>query len=180
MESALPVEENSLRWLLVFTKPSGEATAKANLERQGFQVYFPRVSRKVLFKSAWRHTISALFPRYVFVRINAAMQSLAPIRSTLGVSNVVRFGDEYISVPDRIVEDLVGREDERGLHQLSFVSRFKVGAAVRILEGAFAGIEGIFDSEDASDRIVVLLNLLGRESRLTLPACDVAPVAADY
>jgi hypothetical protein len=32
-----------LRWYLVHTKPSGEASAELNLTRQGYRVYFPRV-----------------------------------------------------------------------------------------------------------------------------------------
>jgi transcriptional antiterminator RfaH len=169
-----------LRWHLVFTKASGENTAKLNLERQGYQVYLPRMCRKVLKRGAWRETISALFPRYLFVQLNAAMQSLAPIRSTLGVTQVVRFGSEYLPVPPAIIADLINREDQRGLHRLSFGSVFKPGAAVRVISGVLGGMEGIFEREDANDRVTILLSLLGRETCIGLTAADIAPVNFAY
>jgi transcriptional antiterminator RfaH len=180
MEAALNLSNTMLRWHLVLTKPSGELLAKYNLERQEYRVYFPQVRQKRLRRGAWREIISALFPRYLFVQLNSAVQSLAPMRSTLGVANVVRFGTEFISVPDAIVEELIGREDESGLHRLSLEPMFKAGVAVRVLEGALAGVSGIFEREDANDRVVVLLNLLGRETRIKLPLASIVPSSLSY
>src|SRR5882757_6361948 len=100
MDSACSTGGPVLCWHLVFTKPLGETTAKLNLERQGYRVYFPRLQEKILSRGRWRDRIGALFPRYLFVQLNAALQSLAPIRSTLGVTNVVRFGNDFVTVPD--------------------------------------------------------------------------------
>jgi len=175
MDSVCLTGEPALRWHLVFTKPLGESKAKLNLERQGYRVYFPRVQEKVLARGRWRDRIGALFPRYLFVQLNAAIQSLAPIRSTLGVASVVRFGTEFVAVPDALVTELIGREDPSGLHRLSFGSIFKPGSIIRVIEGALAGLEGIFEREVASERVVVLLNLLGRETRIKLSAASVVP-----
>jgi transcriptional antiterminator RfaH len=178
LSAAIGNSDNCLtRWHLVLTKPGGELLAKSNLERQEYRVYFPRVRQKLLRRGAWREVISALFPRYMFVQLNSAVQSLAPMRSTLGVANVVRFGAEFTTVPDAIVEDLIGREDESGLHRLSSAPLFKAGAAVDVLDGALAGVSGVFEREDGDDRVVVLLNLLGRESRINLPMASIAPSA---
>ena len=155
------------RWHLAFTKPAAEEVAKTHLERQGYSVYLPRVQQKYLRRGKWIDRITALFPRYVFVQLDAAMQSLAPIRSTVGVTSVVRFGVDYTIVPDRIVCELVANEDpETKLHKLRISSWFKPGSAVRIAKGALSGLEGIFESEDANERVTVLLNLLGRETRV--------------
>ncbi len=169
MDSALCLSGSPLHWHLVFTKPSCEQIAKAHLERQGYRVYFPRVQYKALKRGAWRETVAALFPRYLFVQLNAAFQSLAPVRSTVGITNVVRFGVEYTIVPDRIVSALLSNEDpETRLHKLRMNSGFKPGSVVLIAKGALSGLEGIFESEDASGRVTVLLNLLGRESRVKI------------
>lgn len=180
MDSVTSVGASLLRWHLVFTKPSGEHVAKTNLERQGYRVYFPRLQQRILRRGAWRETISALFPRYLFVQLDAAIQSLSPLRSTHGVTSVVRFGTEYVSVPGTIVDGLMDREDDAGLHCLSFKPLFECGTAIRVIEGALAGIEGIFEREDANDRVVVLLNLLGRETLINLPAASVMPAGSSY
>jgi len=170
---------SNLRWHLVFTKPRGEDTAKINLERQGYRVYFPRVQQKILSRDRWRDAIDSLFPRYLFVQLNATLQSLAPIRSTLGVVNVVRFGNNYVVVPDKIVDGLISYADpDTGLHQLCVGPLFEFGSAVRITSGVLAGLEGIFEGDDANNRVVVLLNLLGREMRIRISAGSVIPSRA--
>jgi len=95
------------------------------------------------------------------------------------VAHVVRFGNDYVVVPDRIIDGLIDRADrESGLHHLQIASPFVPGATVRITSGAFAGFEGIFESEDANDRVVVLLGLLGREARIRISAGRVMPSQA--
>ena len=156
------------RWFLVFTKPSAEAKAKENLERQGYRVYYPRLRYPRLFAGRWMERIVALFPRYVFVQLTAG-QSLAPVRSTFGVAAVVRFGPGYAVVPDAILDGLREREDPiSGLHRLN--RAFGVGAAVRVIAGTFACLDGVFEREAGDERIVVLLSLLGQHTRVQIPA----------
>jgi transcriptional antiterminator RfaH len=161
------------RWHLLFTKPLGELIAAGNLERQGYRVYYPRVRQRVLQHRVWREAISSLFPRYLFVQLNASVQSLAPIRSTLGVCSVRRFGVEYAVVPDGVVADLKHRGDpQSGLRS----SVFNRGNTVRIIGGPLAGLDGIFGSHEAQDRIVNLLNLLGaREPDHKVAASSIVP-----
>lgn len=169
MDSISLASNSNLRWHLVFTKPRGEATAKTNLERQGYRVYLPRVQQKILSRGRWQGTIGSLFPRYLFVQLDAALQSLGPIRSTLGVANVVRFGNDYVVVPNKVVDGLISRADPySGLHHLKTSPLFEVGSAVRFISGALAGLEGIFESVEADERVVVLLNLLGRDTRIRI------------
>jgi transcriptional antiterminator RfaH len=165
-----------LRWFLIFTKPSAEETAKQNLERQGFRVYYPRLLRPALQRGRWVERIVSLFPRYLFVQLDTACQSIAPIRSTTGVTSIVRFGSETTVVHDRIVDSLMRRADPAsGLHRLAAPNVFEAGAAVTVVAGAFEGIEGIFEREAGNERVVVLLRLLGRSSPVRIPAGFVVP-----
>jgi transcriptional antiterminator RfaH len=156
-----------------------EETAKTHLERQGYGVYLPRLQDKALLRGKWHDRVAALFPRYLFVQLNTAIQSLAPVRSTVGVANVVRFGVEYAVVPNRIVTDLIAHEDpETKLHTIHAGPIFKTGAEVRIASGTFAGLEGILVCQDANGRVNVLLHLLGRETHVKIDASFVVPSAA--
>jgi transcriptional antiterminator RfaH len=165
-----------LRWYLVHTKPLSEAIAQTNLERQGYEVYFPRLEQAVRRKRGWQAQIGALFPRYLFLRLDSSRQTLSPVRSTLGVATVVRFGVEFAIVPDRVVCELRSRADpESGLHRLNRVMKFARGAAVTIAASAFDGLEGIFDRIVGSDRVVILLTLLGRTTPVQVPIDRVSP-----
>jgi transcriptional antiterminator RfaH len=168
-----------LNWYLVMAKPSNEDCALVNLERQGYGVYFPQLQTKALRRGKWSDRIVPLFPRYLFVQVDSIAQSLAPVRSTLGVANVVRFGVNHMVVPNRVIDSLrANANPETGLHTLRIGEWFKRGDAVLIATGSLTGLEGVFESDDGNHRVTVLLNLLGRETRLQLDAGCVVPSAA--
>ncbi len=165
-----------LNWYLVHTKPAGEAVAQINLVRQGYEVYLPQLIDEVRSRGRLREKITALFPRYLFIRIFEGQQSLGPVRSSLGVSNVVRFGRDYAIVPDRIVRDLRTREEPgRGLHRLSRPAPLISGTRVRVTQGPFDGLDGIFQRDAGADRVVVLLQLLGQTASVRVPIDFILP-----
>jgi transcriptional antiterminator RfaH len=164
-----------LRWYLIHTKPSGETVARENLERQGYEVYLPRVVEPVRRGGLWSERICALFPRYLFLRLIEGTQALAPVRSSFGVSGVVRFGARYAIVADKVVDALRSRESGDGVHRLVRPPKPVPGERVRLESGPFEGFEGIFEREAGADRVVVLLNLLGQDAHVRVPASFVIP-----
>lgn len=164
------------RWYAIYTKAAGEAVAKANLERQGYCVYFPRLLQPVRFRGRWVERIVSLFPRYLFIQLETGRHSFGPLRSTVGVTSIVRFGAEYAVVPDDVIEDLSTRADSgTGLHRLAGASPFSPGTPVRVAAGAFAGLEGVFQRDSAHERVVLLLEILGRSTPVRIPAGFVVP-----
>ena len=163
-------------WYVVYTKPLAEETAKLNLERQGYYVYFPRLQYIGRRRQSGRGLVGPLFPRYLFLCLDEGRQSLAPVRSTLGVSAVVRFGVRYAIVPDEIIDNLQLRADsETGLHRLTLQPELVQHTPVKVTEGPFESIEGIFERREGSDRVLILLQLLGQEVRVQVPADMVVP-----
>lgn len=159
-----------LRWYLIHTKPSSETAAECNLVRQGYDVYLPRAVQTIRHCGRWRDRIVALFPRYLFLRLNEGIQALNPVRSTIGVAGIVRFGIHYTLVPDRVISDLRTRADPvSGLHRLSCRSNLKHGTGVQITSGPFEGLEAIFERPAGVDRVVVLLKLLGQRASVCVP-----------
>jgi transcriptional antiterminator RfaH len=171
-----PLFQALLRWFIVLTKPSREALAQANLERQGFRVYSPHLSRMQRHRGRWVDRIVPLFPRYLFVQLDVVRQSLVPVRSTLGVAGLVRFGEEPKVVPNSIVDSLVARADpETGLHRLNSDWPPSRGARVSVVAGAFNGLDGVFERDAGGERSVVLLGLLGQQPCVTIPSGYLAP-----
>jgi transcriptional antiterminator RfaH len=164
-----------VHWYLIQTKCGQEPVAEFNLRRQGYDVYNPRLMQSMRFRGRWTSRVGSLFPRYLFVRLAVGQQAMGPIRSTIGVANIVRFGCAYAVVPDVIVDELRSRADpETGLLGLR-PRTFQPGASVRITTGLFQGLEGVFQREVADERVVLLLELLGRETSLLLPASHIVP-----
>jgi len=164
------------QWYLVHSKPAGETVAHANLSRQGYEVYLPRVAQAVRRGGQLRERITALFPRYLFLRLSEGVQSLGPVRSSVGVSGIVRFGFDYAVVPERIVAGLMAREDPvTGLHQTGRHRALVPGQTVEISSGPLDGLQGIFEREAGDERVIILLRLLGHEVSVRVPRQFVYP-----
>ncbi len=161
----------SARWYVVQTQPSSEAKAVAHLQRQGFEIYCPRY-RKTRRHARRVETVAApLFPRYLFVRIDISQQRWLAINSTCGVSNIVGHGITPTPVMSGVVEELRQCENADGLFELeSPVMRLKAGDNVRVLNGAFDACQGLFEARSDSERVTILLDLLGRKVRVMLDA----------
>lgn len=163
------------RWYLIHTKASAETLAQANLERQSYEVYLPRLQQRILARGRRRERIVPLFPRYLFLCLKEGVQSLAPVRSSVGVSGVVRFGGRYADVAAGVIEELQARADPvTGLHQLR-PAPLTPGTVVRLAAGPFDGLDGVFQRADGAARVVVLLKLLGQETPVCVPAEWIVP-----
>ncbi len=155
-------------WSVVFTKPRQEAVARENLARQAFLPYLPMLKQPKRLRGRWVEVVEPLFPRYLFVALDFGVQDLSPIRSTLGVVDLVRFGPEPATVPEGIVESLMAAEDPAAACHLVRAEPFQKGDRVTIAAGPFAGIEAIFEAPTGKGRVAVLLDLLGRVARVQI------------
>ncbi len=152
-------------WYTVFCKQRGEETAEANLGNQGYTVYLPRLLTQHRRAGKWVDRLDPLFPRYLFLQPRDAAQSLAPVRSTLGAVGLVRFGGQPATMSNALIEELRARLDPAtGMHARRTV--FKPGTIVKFVEGPFSGLEGIFSKETGEERVIVLLDMLGKMNSL--------------
>lgn len=165
----------SKSWFLVHCKPRQEMTARDNLERQGYKVYLPRTRQPRRRNGRLVTRIEPLFPRYLFVQLDTETDNWAPIRSTVGVSMLVRFGTAPGRVPDRLIELLRSRESDAGLHDW-VAPVLHSGQSVRVAAGAFHDYEGIFIARSGPERVVVLLDILGRQVRAKLDIEQIEPL----
>lgn len=146
-------------WYLLKTKPRQEDIAILNLENQNFRVYCPYgfINSKNV----------ALFPGYIFIQLDADVQNWSPIRSTKGVLYFVRFGLNYAKIPDNIIEFIKSNQLNTA-EKLKNINKFKPGDKVQITDGAFKNCIAIFQSFKSDDRVILLMNLLGQQQKLTL------------
>jgi transcriptional antiterminator RfaH len=111
-----------------------------------------------------------LFPRYLFAGIDRASMRWRPILSTVGVADVVRAGDEPATVPSDIVTALQQQEEAGGFDRLNPRQSLRLGELVRVTAGALEDMVGRLVELRDQDRVVVLLELLGRAVRAQLRA----------
>ncbi len=162
------VEDIRLAWFAVLTKPRNEASAIVHLQRQGFDCFLPQVRHQRRSARGMQDTVEALFPRYVFLRARADGWTLGPVRSTRGVAGVVRFGQQAAHVPDAVIDHIRSRIQVDGCVQLD-VPQLRAGDPVRVTEGPFAGIRAVFHSESGTERVRLLMEILGERVAVVVP-----------
>jgi transcriptional antiterminator RfaH len=156
-----------LPWYVVHTKVRQEHIASENLARQGFSVYLPHIKVLKRIRGRQQARLDPLFPRYIFFQPRSVAHSIAPVRSTLGVMNIVRFGQEPAVMRSEVlvgIRDFEARQNEASDED---ISPFQPGERVRIADGPLTGLEGLI-SDVSQQRIVVLMHLLGQDTRVSL------------
>ena len=166
-------------WFLLRSKPRQESVALTHLARQGYESYLPLFATEKLVRGKSTVVQEPMFARYLFVRLDTSGhergqgQSWSPIRSTVGVSELVCFGSRPARVDDILIATLRERETAQ---QASPTTLFAHGDNVRITEGAFAGLEAIYQMNDAEGRAMVLLDLLSKPVAMTIDAASLRRV----
>jgi len=146
-------------WYLIKTKPRQENIAKQNLENQGYLTFCPiaKINNKFV----------VLFPGYLFVQLNDKTQNCSPINSTKGISYFVKFGLNFAKVPSSVIE-FIKTNQHITTEKLINLNRFKPGDKVQISDGVFNNWVAIFKCYRPDERVILLMNLLGREQSLNI------------
>ncbi len=158
------------RWYVVATHPRAEALARTNLLRQGFEAWFPRYRKSRRHARKVDIVAAPLFPSYLFVSLDAATARWRSINGTIGCRQVVATGDRPMPVPAGVVEALQAEADGDGFIEVRPpVNTFAPDTPLRIVEGPMTDLVGRFQSLDDAERVVLLLDLLGRSVRVQVP-----------
>lgn len=150
-------DEIRRNWYLVYTKPRQELSAKVNLERQGYEVYLPMVSCRKRSRGDNFLVYESMFPRYLFIHLAEGLDSWAPIRSTIGVSHLVRFGLELAQVPENLISQLKADANKDGYFEAK-PKKIKPGDRLRVAEGVMEGYEGIVLARTGKERVKLLID----------------------
>jgi transcriptional antiterminator RfaH len=163
-------------WYLAQLKPNGARLAERNLLRQGYEVFHPKhkVTKQLAERFVTRE--ESLFSGYLFVGLVPGERRWAPINGTLGVNKLVSFGGEAATVPPALIAALKHRCDAQDF--LEPTLSLSSGDPVRIVGGPFADFVTRVVSIDAQRRVWVLLDLMGRATRVGLSAAEVSKVEA--
>ncbi len=146
-------------WFVVATKSRREGWAAENVERQGAEVYLPRIS-----------SVEVLFPSYLFVRTTNGTWRF--LQGTYGVSSVIMVGEHPAALTPTAIEEIRALEDDDGFVLLpDWVGgrrSLRPGESVEVVEGPFMGAVGLYQGQRPNERASALLNMLGRQTSVEL------------
>ena len=160
----------SRHWFLVQCRQGQNRRARENLEQQGYSCFDPKLRVERLKRGRREIHKESLFPGYLFIHLALSGESWHSIRSTRGVRQLVRFGTDPARVPDGVIEQLRLRSQGE---QEDTRPALEHGERLRIKQGPFAELEGVFQRFDGEERVIVLFEMLQKQHRLTLNVGDI-------
>jgi transcriptional antiterminator RfaH len=160
-------------WAAAQLRSQRESLALHLLDQAGFVVWTPRIRERRIIRGRRQVVTPALFPGYTFVYVELQWHA---IRRTPYVIRLVMDGERPARVPDRIIEELRGRERNGTIELPQPPPKLRSGARVRVTGGRFQGHLGLVAGMAPRERVVILLSLLGGQQRVSLPEGDVEAV----
>lgn len=161
----LAMPEPSKFWFVLLTQPQMERKAAARLIADRTKVYLPEETIYAR-RGVRRRKVEVrrpMFRGYLFVKLGP-LDAFGKVAQALGVHKFLRFGDDYATVPDLVMERIFGIEQVlmnppkvRGPAAI-----FTPGETVRVSEGTFSGFNAEILKLDDAERITILLPFFGR------------------
>jgi transcriptional antiterminator RfaH len=161
-------------WYTLHAKTNAEYYVATALAQRGLEAYLPEIE---MTKPSGEIQSVPFFPSYLFVKVDFQEVALSQIEWTPGLNRIVGFGDQPVPVAEEVIA-LIGHNlarqgpnlDQAGLD-------LEPGDPVRITNGPFQDLIGIFaGSVSPKERVEVLLSVLGT-SRVQVAVTDLEKVA---
>lgn len=153
-----------MTWYVLQYKPAQGDRALEHLENQGIICFYPKVSVEKIRAGKRTQKLEPLFPGYLFVKLDQTDPKWSKLRSTRGVSRVVGFANRPAAMSDDAI-----RHIQESLSAVSDQGGIKPGQSVQLGDGAFEGINAVFQSYDGNERAVVLISFMQKQQQLTVP-----------
>ena len=164
---------NSKSWIVAKNKPNQDKTALINLERQNFEFLQPQFKTISRVRNQFKEIIKPVFPGYIFIAINLEEKNWHKINNTRGISHIIVFGNEIPLIHYKLIEELKHRFSLN--NDPKAADPFEVGINAEITSGPFAQLIGEIDEIDADQRIWILLDILGTQTRVSINKVNLIP-----
>ena len=148
-----------LRWYVAQTRARQEKLAQMNLEAQKFEVFLPQILKTTRHARRHRLVKAAVFPGYLFIRLDPEQHRWRSVNGTIGVSRLLTANERPAPAPIGVVESLMSYVDDQGYCQMS--RDLVAGQRVNVVRGPFTRLMGEVLSMDDKGRTRVLLEIMG-------------------
>lgn len=146
-------------WYLLYCKTRGEARAQQNLALQKIKSYLPS---------------------YLFIKFDPKKISVSQINSTRGAVSIVGSKELMMPIDESVISAIRKQEKDMNLLVIGndinspccdLIEEKEIfpGDRVRVTEGVFSSIEGVFQEKSGDKRCHVLFELMGQLKKVRIP-----------
>jgi transcription antitermination factor NusG len=171
----LPCYNVTPHWFAAYTVANHEQRVARQLADRAIPHYLPIYQSVRQWKDRKMRLDLPLFPGYVFVEI--PLHDRLKVIQIPSVVHLVGSGGQPTPLRDSDVAAIrmcMEHSDKIEPHSIS------VGQTVRIVRGAFAGMEGVLERKKGISRLVLCVSLIMRAVAIEIDEADVAPIQQAY
>ncbi|MDF3362864.1 transcriptional activator RfaH [Sulfitobacter sp. Ks41] len=160
-------------WFVAQLRPNGLAQARVHLRRQRFESFSPERVGTRQHRGCLIQKRQPLFPGYLFVQFDPAAPGWTAINNTRGIARLILQDPRRPRpLPQSLIAGLQARCRPDEL--VKSADDLEIGEQIRILSGPFADFITQVDQLPDSERVGVLLDLMGRDVRTSLHRSQVS------
>ncbi len=152
-------------WFAFYTKPRHEFKVAEKLTGISIEHYLPVVTRIKQWSDRKKKVTEPLIRGYIFALVNSKERLLTLQQDS--IINCVCFNGKPASIPEWQIENLKRMLRNESDFLISDV--VKAGSKIKVLEGPFAGVEGIVKYTSEGRTISITIDLLKRSITAVLP-----------
>jgi len=159
------ISGSKLNWYVLYTYSNSEKIAHRELMRLGMESFLPLRTEYRTWHDRRKKIEVPLFKNYLFIRSTErernrvfGVRQVHHFISQNGRPNIVK--EEEIAVVKMLL---------KGTYAYEVVGKGNVGSQVTIIEGAFAGWEGLFLSTKGQHKVIIELKTMNRVVSLEVP-----------
>ena len=156
----------SKKWLVAQIKPKSHDLALRNLERQGFDIFMPKIKATTRKENTFINKEVFVFPGYAFIGVDLKNSYWTKINSTYGVSKLLSFNNKPSEVPFDLIVELKSRFKDNIKPIIN--EKLKGGDTIKFSNGPFTDLVTKIESVDSKNRIYVLLEVMGGHRKLEI------------
>jgi transcription termination/antitermination protein NusG len=171
-EDSAPETVFQAHWYAAYTRANHERRVAQELAERDVEHFLPQYQSRRKWKDREVELSLPLFPGYVFVRM--ALERKLRVLQVPGVACLVSFAGKPAVVPTEEfarIQELLNRKVLATPHPY-----LNVGRRARVLDGPFAGLEGIVVRRNKRNRLVISLDLIARSIAVELGEANLEPV----
>ena len=145
-----------------------------NMQDKIFDVLVPEETEIEIKKGEPKEVKRRMFPGYILVNMIVTDESWYVVRNTPNVTGFVGSGTIPVPVTEEEVEIMKGR---MGMKEAKYKNDFNIKEAVQIIDGPFAGYDGMVSEIDESKgKLKIMVSIFGRETPVELSFSQVKKI----
>lgn len=165
-------------WYVLHTYSGYENRVKANIESRAqsmgmgdfiFRVVVPEETETEVKNGKEKEIVHKTFPGYVLVEMTMTDESWYVVRNTPGVTGFVGSHGAGSKPAPLLQDEINSILRSLGMSTRTVELKVEVGETVKIVEGAFSGLEGqVTEVDGEKEKLKVNIDMFGRETSTEL------------